>query len=66
MADMQERLEKVMEENVWVQSELDEHNAQANESAQRLRDEIRGTVSSLLLILNNTCRLEVRDCRYGN
>lgn len=41
VADLQERLEKVMEENVWVQTELDEHNAQANESAQRLRDEIR-------------------------
>jgi hypothetical protein len=42
VADMQERLEKVMEENVWVQSELDEHHAQADESGQRLRDEIRG------------------------
>jgi len=41
VADMQERLEKVMEENVWVQSELDEHHAQSNESVQRLRDEIR-------------------------
>jgi len=41
VADLQERLEKVMEENVWVQSELDEHHAQADESVQRLRDEIR-------------------------
>lgn len=41
VADMQERLEKVMEENVWVQSELDEHHAQSDESVQRLRDEIR-------------------------
>lgn len=41
VADMQERLEKVMEENVWVQSELDEQSAQADESVQRLRDEIR-------------------------
>ncbi len=43
MGDLQERLEKVMEENVWLQSELDEHRIQSDESIQRLRDEIRGT-----------------------
>lgn len=50
VADMQERLEKVMEENVWVQSELDEQSAQADESVQRLRDEIRDLKLEIAII----------------
>jgi hypothetical protein len=40
---LQDRLERVMEENVWLQSELDEQRIQSDEQIQRLRDEIRGT-----------------------
>jgi len=41
VGDLQDRLERVMEENVWLQSELDEHRIQSDEISQRLRDEIR-------------------------
>lgn len=41
VSDLQDRLERVMEENVWLQSELDEHKIQSDEQSQRLRDEIR-------------------------
>lgn len=44
MGDLQDRLERVMEENVWLQSELDEQRIQTDEQIQRSRDEIRGTV----------------------
>jgi hypothetical protein len=48
VGDLQDRLERVMEENVWLQSELDEQRIQADEQSQRLRDEIRG-MSPILL-----------------
>jgi len=41
VGDLQDRLERVMEENVWLQSELDEQRIQSDEQIQRLRDEIR-------------------------
>lgn len=41
VTDLQEKLEKAMEENVWLQSELDEQKVQSEEAVQRLRDEIR-------------------------
>lgn len=41
VGDLQDRLERVMEENVWLQSELDDHRIQSDEQTQRLRDEIR-------------------------
>lgn len=41
VGDLQDRLERVMEENVWLQSELDEQRIQADEQTQRLRDDIR-------------------------
>jgi uncharacterized phage infection (PIP) family protein YhgE len=41
VTDLQEKVEKAMEEDVWLQSELDEQKAQSEEAIQRLRDEIR-------------------------
>ncbi|EGC34948.1 hypothetical protein DICPUDRAFT_55455 [Dictyostelium purpureum] len=39
--DLSDKLDKVMEENVWMQSELEESKQIADETIQRLRDDIR-------------------------
>ncbi|KAF2070064.1 hypothetical protein CYY_008621 [Polysphondylium violaceum] len=39
--DLSDKLNKVMEENVWMQSELEESKQIADETIQRLRDDIR-------------------------
>eukprot|EP01112_Ceratiomyxa_fruticulosa_P021549 TRINITY_DN761_c0_g1_i1.p1 TRINITY_DN761_c0_g1~~TRINITY_DN761_c0_g1_i1.p1 ORF type:complete len:379 (+),score=106.95 TRINITY_DN761_c0_g1_i1:239-1375(+) len=39
--DLSERLDKAIEENVWLQSELDEQKTLSLETIQRLREEIR-------------------------
>lgn len=67
VADLQDRLERVMEENVWLQTELDEQKIQMDEQTQRLRDEIRGMLCYylyfvsfiLVLTLNIDLKLEI-------
>ncbi|KYQ93543.1 Lis-interacting protein [Tieghemostelium lacteum] len=39
--DLTEKLDRVVEENVWMQSELEESKEAADETIQRLRDDIR-------------------------
>ncbi|EGG16610.1 Lis-interacting protein [Cavenderia fasciculata] len=39
--DLSEKLDRVMEENVWMQSELEESKQNADETIQRLREEMR-------------------------
>ncbi|KAM9973007.1 hypothetical protein ACTFIR_012378 [Dictyostelium discoideum] len=39
--DLSDKLDRVMEENVWMQSELEESKQVADETIQRLRDDIR-------------------------
>lgn len=51
VGDLQDRLERVMEENVWLQTELDEQKIQTDEQSQRLRDEIRGMLLLLIYFL---------------
>ncbi|EFA85161.1 Lis-interacting protein [Heterostelium album PN500] len=41
VSDLTFKLDKLMEENVWIQSELEESKAAADETIQRLREDIR-------------------------
>ncbi len=41
-ADLTEKLNKLLEDNAWLQTELEEQSSKTKESAQRMKDEIRG------------------------
>jgi len=51
MADAIEKMNKLLEENAWLQTELEEQKNRSNESVQRLKDELRGLILSFFSIL---------------
>jgi hypothetical protein len=44
LTDATERLNKLLEENAWLQTELEEQKNRTGEVTQRLKDEIRGNM----------------------
>jgi hypothetical protein len=49
--DLTKKLHQLMEENVVFQTELDEYRSGSQETIQRLKDELRGSLSSTLFPL---------------
>lgn len=43
MADLTEKMNKTLEENAYLQSELEDRHYRSQETIQRLKDELRGT-----------------------
>jgi hypothetical protein len=43
MNDVTEKMNKLLEDNAWLQTEIEEQSSKAKETIQRMKDEIRGT-----------------------